>query len=369
MAKRLLFLNGLAVIGVVTNHTLAWVYIAMFWWAHRYLPVASPNFDQLGGATYYFLRVIEQWIAFSIPAFLAVSGYFVAFATRKGDDFAGWKFIGSRIKYLAIPYLIWSLITLGTDYAQGMQFSLLKLVRTLLLGEATQAFYFIPLLIQLYLLTILLTRVARDKWELLLVSTALLQIAVQAGKYMLILEPDSAIAPGLDLLTSGWFFPGNVFWFSAGMVFGFHQSKIKPALQRFRWHLLGLVFVLWAAGVIEWELVLRGSGQEWIGPRETLLDNLYSFTVLAAFIGFSSLKLPKEKTISDLGSKSFGVYLVHSLVLTFTARGIYHLLPELLGLPVLFCFILFLTGLIIPLLLMAIVKRSPLRRAYAYLFG
>ena len=369
MAKRLLFLNGVAVIGVVTNHALAWIYIAMFWWTHRYLPVASPNFDQLGGATYYFLRVIEQLIAFSIPAFLAVSGFFVAFATRKGENFPGWKFIGSRIKYLAIPYLIWSLITLATDYAQGKHFSVMQLIRTLLLGEATPAFYFVPLLIQLYILAILLTSLAREKWKLLLFSTALLQIFVQAGRYILILQPDSAISPGLNLLTSGWLFPGNVFWFSAGIVFGFHQSRIKPVLERIRWYLLGSVLVFWAAGVLEWEILLRSSGQDWIGPRETLVDNLFSFTVLLAFIGLSSLKLPKEKKISDLGSKSFGVYLVHSLVLTFTARGVYHLLPELLGIPLLFGVILFISGLLIPLLLMAIVRRSPLRRSYSYLFG
>ena len=48
MNRKLFLLNGLAIQAVVANHASGWGITAMFWWAHRYLPVESPNFDQLG---------------------------------------------------------------------------------------------------------------------------------------------------------------------------------------------------------------------------------------------------------------------------------------------------------------------------------
>jgi len=369
MTKRLLYLNGLAVLGVLTNHSVAWVYIALFWWTHRYSPVQSPNFDQLFGIPYYMMRSLEQLIIVSIPAFLAVSGFFVAFATRKGSDSPGWRFIGNRIRYLGIPYLIWSLITIVTNIFQGEEYTLLDFGRILLIGDATPAFYFVPLIIQLYLLSALLTHQAKKHWKPLLLLTGSIQFVVMVSKYVLILDLDTPISPVLSLLTSGWFFPGNLFWFTAGIVFGFHHTTLKPVLIRLRWILFGLWLALWGLGVLEWEVLLYTSGQDWIGPRETLVDNLYALVFLMGFIAFEGVKLPLDKEMGNLGSKSFGVYLAHSLILTFAARGIYHLLPQFLGLPVVFWFFLMVLGLSIPLVLMAVVKNSPLQRVYTYIFG
>jgi peptidoglycan/LPS O-acetylase OafA/YrhL len=75
------------------------------------------------------------------------------------------------------------------------------------------------------------------------------------------------------------------------------------------------------------------------------------------------------KAISQIGTKSFGVYLVHSLALIYTSKVIYHLVPALLGAQWLLQPILFAAGLGIPLLLMEITARTPARRFYSYLFG
>jgi probable poly-beta-1,6-N-acetyl-D-glucosamine export protein len=369
MTRRFLYLNGVAVLGVVGNHVLAWCFIALFWWAHRYRPVESPNFDQMYSFTYYALRFLEQIIITSIPAFLLVSGFFVAFATRKGAAFPGWAFIGTRIRYLVIPYLIWSIVYLGANFVQGQRYTAMDLARILLMGQATAAFYFIPLLVQLYLLSPLLSRLARERWKLLLGIAFLVQAAVAGTKYLLILNPEPASEVILTNLTAGWFFPGNLFWFSAGIVIGFHHAEVKQFLTRLRWVWLGLALALLPAGIMEWEWLLANSGQVWITPRDTLLDMVYNIFVLAAFIGFMDVKLPLARWLGDLGSKSFGVYLSHSLVLEAAARGLYHQFPVILGVQIVFFPLVFAAGLGVPLLLMAAAKRTPLSRYYAYLFG
>ena len=79
--------------------------------------------------------------------------------------------------------------------------------------------------------------------------------------------------------------------------------------------------------------------------------------------------MPLNKQVSDLGSKSFGIYLVHVPVMEYTARAIYVLLPWVLAYQILFLPTIAVLGLGIPLLMMAVVNRSPMRRYYTYIFG
>ena len=82
MITRLLILNGLAALGVVVHHAAAYGFLAMFSWTNRYLPVEVPNYDQLDSAAFYITQLIRQADAFTIPSFLFVSGFFVAFLAK-----------------------------------------------------------------------------------------------------------------------------------------------------------------------------------------------------------------------------------------------------------------------------------------------
>jgi hypothetical protein len=368
MAKRFLSLNGLAILGVIINHSVGWGYVAMFWWVHRYTNHTSPNFDQIYSTPYFTMRFLEQLIIPSIPAFLLVSGFFIAFAAGKKENIE-WKYIYSRIRYLVIPFVIWTTIMLGYNVSQGEKFGLLEILAIYLFGQATPAFYFVPLLVSLYVLSPWLIKLARANWKLLLGLTAIVQILAQSTKYPLMFEWDTPFKSVFNLIASGWFFPGHIFWFSAGIVFGLQQNVIKTFLHRVRFVLLGLMLAFFTLGMLEWEWLLVQSSRDWIGPRETLVDNFYSLVFLGFLIGITSLKIPFQRWFGDLGAKSFGVYLSHSLILSLVAKVIYHLAPQLLSIQLLFLVILFIFGLGIPLLMMEITHRSPLKRFYVYLFG
>ncbi len=147
------------------------------------------------------------------------------------------------------------------------------------------------------------------------------------------------------------------------------MPSLKKSLDRYKWGLLGLVIVLIPIGMIEWELILSRSIHEWIAAQNTLIDELYSFAFLLAFLAFDKTAIPFSKNISEIGSKSYGIYLIHSPVLEYTSRGIYHLAPWILGVQILYQPILVILGIGIPLALMKLVDRSPARRFYTYLFG
>jgi surface polysaccharide O-acyltransferase-like enzyme len=370
MTKKLLYLNGVAAFIVVVNHAIAWGYNALFFWTDQYLPVSVPNFSQMNSLNYYALRLIEQLITFGIPTFLLVSGFFAAFATRKGKNSPGWKFLGSRIRLLVIPYLVWSVVMMGYFiFLEGRQYSAVEILRNLLVGQTTDAYYFIPLLVQMYLLTPLIVRLARDHWKWLLAGAALLQILVELLRYPIILGIQVPAQPIVALLTRGWFFPGTFFWFAGGMVLGFHTEMVRSFLHRYRWVFLAAACILLVAGMVEWELLLRYSGQGWIAPKVTLIDVFYSLSFLGTFIGFDFVRLPLAKQAKELAGKSFGVYLSHTLVLIGVSRLVYHFLPALLPIQIIFQPLLYVTGLGIPLILMELTQRTPLKRAYAYVFG
>lgn len=370
MIRRLLLLNGLATLGAVMNHAVGWGFVAMFWWADRYRPVVAPNFDSFGSPSYYGLRMIEQLIIASIPAFLFVSGFFVAVATGRNQHTISWSVIRGRVVGLMIPYVLWSLVMFAVEFALlGVRYSAAKYLKLLAVGGATPAFYFVPLLCQLYILSPLLVPLVRQRWQLALGIALSIQLVVQLAQYPLVLGLQAPLAVMISQWLPSWTFPGYVFWFTWGVVVGFHLSKFKMWAASRRWLFLTLAVVMIPLGMFEWELLLRLSGQQWLAPTRVFSDELFSAALIMCFLAFNNVKLPFSNRLSELGTKSFGVYLVHSLVLVWTAKVIYRYAPWVLGHQLVFQPLLIVMGLGIPLLLMAAVNLSPARRYYQYIFG
>ena len=369
MAKRLLILNGLAICGVVLNHASSWGFIAMFWWTDRYLPVAVPNFDQIGGLSYYVLRLVEQLIAFSVPSFLFVSGFFIAFVAAKSPLAERWKIAWKRILALLIPYLIWSLLTILGDTLLGAKIAPMNLLKMLVFGRAREPYYFIPLLIQLYLLSPLILAMAKKNWKILLAGAFLIQMFVQCLRYLELLGLESAALDMLIRFTPSWLFVTKVFWFVFGVVVYLHLQQFVPWLDRYK----RILLVAWVAflfiGMVEWEALLRLSGEEWIAYSDTALDTLYACAFILCFLAFSKLAIPFAKELGKVGGKSYGIYLMHTLFIEYTARLIYNLTPGVLAFPLILVAVLTVFGLGFPLALMAVTERTPLRRWYGYLYG
>jgi peptidoglycan/LPS O-acetylase OafA/YrhL len=371
MVRRLLYLNGLAAIGVVLNHAAGWGFVAMFWWPHRYLPVSSPNFEAMGSPIYFGLRSIEQLIIVSIPIFLFVSGFFISVATGRSRNTVDWHIILNRIKNLLIPYVIWSLVIFIIQFMESRTLLSPEVyLRRLLFGGAYDVFYFIPVLTQLYILSPFLVPVAKNKPKLLLFGAGLLQSVVLMLRYGQILGINSPILDQLGFLLPTWFFPGFIFWFSLGIVIGFRIQELKQYFERVdRRIFLTLLAGLFLLGMFEWEILLGLSGQDWIAPRDTLIDALFSGAFILTYLSFDKFLFPLTNEVGALGARSFGIYLVHAPVLEYTARSIYHMAPILLAYQLFFLPLLVVLGLAVPLLLMTGIKKSPARTSYGFLFG
>jgi peptidoglycan/LPS O-acetylase OafA/YrhL len=101
----------------------------------------------------------------------------------------------------------------------------------------------------------------------------------------------------------------------------------------------------------------------------TPVDSLYTLAVLGAFAGFAEAGLRRLPPLETLGSRSYGIYLVHPLAMEAFARAVYHFAPTLLAVPLLFATLVMGVGLGLPLALMGFFRLPPFRPAYRYLFG
>ncbi|HSF80390.1 MAG TPA: acyltransferase [Anaerolineales bacterium] len=369
MIKRIQLINGLAAFVAVLHHSTHWVVTAMVYWADRYRPVSVPNFDFVGSYSFYFTSLVDQLVLFGVPAFLFISGYFVTFATGIKQQTIQWSVVFNRIRVLIPPYLLWSLIIIGLNIMQGQEYGLAELASMILTGGVVAPYYYVPLLIQLYLISPFLVPLVRQHWKLVLFASVLLKLLSSFFIYTILLDKRIPGIGFLYTLAVDWHVPANIIWFVLGMVVGFNLRAFKEMLRRMAKWLPVLLLLTLPVTLVEWDLLRRSAGREWISPQSTFFGSILILVIILGLFSYEKLYLRIAPQLEFISEKSFGIYLIHVLVLEVTARVIYHLAPWLLGVPLLFQFILVVFGLGIPLLVMEIVDRTPARHFYKLAFG
>jgi surface polysaccharide O-acyltransferase-like enzyme len=358
--RRLLLLNGLAAIAVPIHHAAAYGLLAMFQWTDRYRPVTVPNYDQLGSPAYYMFILLRLLMSFAVPAFLFISGFYIAFMARGNQGTIKWGMVTPRIKILVIPFILWTLF----------RYAMLRHVPTSL-DDLFDPYHYIPLLFQFYLLSPLIVPLAKKRWKLLLSVAALYQLAILGLRYLSIFGLDIFGQFQILKLLPRWFFLGNqTIWFPFGVVAGLHLPKFSQRLAQLKWYLLIAVLMFGFLSMVEYELIDRFVGEEWIGPTFGGITRiLYAGAFILFILAFDGIPSLISKKISELSPKSLGIYMANIPAIYVIALMLYKLMPWALGYHFLYWGLLFTAGLAGPLLLMELVRRTPARKGYRYFFG
>ncbi len=290
-------------------------------------------------------------------------------ATDRVKGKLSWGVAFARARKLAIPYLIWSFVALSLAVIFGRRPSVTDIVLDLLTGQTNEVFYFVPLLIQFYILAPIFVMMIKKNWLLVLIVTGIIQVCVQLLPYPIFLGFNMPYKEEIASFIPKWLFVARIFWFPLGITIGFHIDQFKQYLVRYRWGFFFGAIACIVIGIVEWEIFFRLSGMEWLSTRETLVDSIYALMFIFLILGMGDFGLPLQRFFEKLAPKSFGIYLTHALVITYVAKVIYRFTPALLGTQILYQPIMIILGLGLPLLLMAFVDRSPFRKFYVYLFG
>ena len=367
MYKRLLLLNGSAIFAVVSNHAAGWGQIGLFWWAYRYLPVSVPDYTQLGSLSYYFLLFIRQLAIFSVPAFFFISGFFVSYAALDRHNPINWTFVWKRIKILLIPYLIWTIVIIGGDILQGKSQTPLEYLKLFFTEGVIGPYWFVPALCYSYLISPIVVRFVQWKWKLALAIAGLIQlIPIMIGwlAYAGINLPWMATITKLfpDFSPLQW-----IFFFTLGISAGFHIDGLMQWLLKYRNVLFLLVVFSGLSNILELDYLFRSPLHICCALEKTITYNIYATTFILWFLAL--LVIPFSKNLAQLGAMSYGIYLLHFPVIEVTSRVIYHIIPQLLAYQIVFVPLLVMIGVGLPVFFMTIVRRSPVKKYYRYLFG
>ncbi len=371
MNKRLLMLSGLAILAVVLNHASNSGFIAMFWWTDRYLPVSVPNYDQMGSLAYYGLIAAQKLTLFSVPSFLFITGVFLAYTARGSQSHLTRKVVFQRVLNLLPPYLIWSGVYFLAEYLLGVGYSPAETILRVVTIEDSQ-FFFVPLIIVYYLLSPFLAPLAKNRpWVLLAIGAGALLVGITAGYLRVnawLNQPDgsfftSAASYLVERKVLEYFF-----YYVLGLAAGFHQTQLKAFIVRYRWALLGLTIIFGLLAVAEAEWVFRTTAQiTWRSRTLTLPTAIYAVAFILTFLGFEKLSLPRF--VYQLGVNTLAIYMIHQIVLLIVPKVVYHVLPAILGMQWVYQTVLVATGVFIPVLLMEVTRRLPVRKYSRLIFG
>jgi hypothetical protein len=365
MTKRLSALMGLSIVAVVLSHAIAFT---------DYMQLSE-------GIWYYACLVVMQSIIWAIPAFLFSSGYFAGYALARSDTATSWAFVSRRIFGLAIPYLIWHVTFLTVDALRGVTYPPVEWVRMIVTGmDYYSTFYFIPLLIQLYLLAPFLAKAARRRPGTLLIGCGVIQLISVLGRwYLHVLAPANGALYGipgayhLATVVEPLYMP--FMWatfFPLGIVFHIHAKAVRTYLSDHRTRLLlqASAGVLWLLGIAIAVLLHQSRAVLWVGIPFTAVSGLCATAIIVLFVTRSTKLGHPLIFISKLVPATLGIYLLNVRAMQYFRLLFSEVGVEMTSWPPLIPFVLFYTvGIGLPLLLMYAVARTPLARAQRYLFG
>ena len=277
--KKIQILRGWAILAVVAAHVL----------------FGSP-----------YELYINGWVNFCVGCFLFLSGFFIGeehMTSLKG-------FYQKRMLRILIPYTFWSVVY--TLYDRNFD----RVIFRFLTGQCCSVYYYLFVYFQLLILAPLLIKMMKTRlWWLPLVITPL-AIAVE---YYLALKTEY-------LLIYPWNINNFAVWvlyFYAGILV--HAHPVTNDIKKIPYGLLLLgliltyVFCVWENGA-------------WLSfGRQDISTTSVKFSVIfwtgAILLMFFRYMKDEEKTVGIIGSilkyvgdASFGVYLIHQLVLSFLGR-------------------------------------------------
>jgi len=279
-------IKGLAIIAVVLVHILA------------YLPGIYHGDWQL------FFIGIDQLARFCVPAFLMISGYGLMYKYRDSNKINYFNFLKHSSSKLIPLYLLWSfasILIIKSVPAWSFANQPMSIWVQILFGQADYQLYFIPVLLQLYLLFPLLW-LWRKKLGWMLLATLLMQ----ASYYHFFISGTSNNERFEYVFVLSW-----IGYFVAGMYL--YERMLPNWLLRFSPWLASLLITL---------VVLNGRSQINSGtdPLPVLKFTKISIIPLTLLINLSLIGVKpvqlwqkSKEILAFLGKHSYLIFLAHTL--------------------------------------------------------
>jgi membrane-bound acyltransferase YfiQ involved in biofilm formation len=373
MNRRVPLLNGIAILGVVISHAFAWGLgiMSSSVWVERFDDL--PYYNRIGGVAYYFLILSRPLLIFCVPAFFVVSGFFLAFTNRGMFGRLTFRVAFTRVINLLIPFVFWSIVIFFANfllYARRHD-TILEYANIFMFHSAEPQLYFVPLLCYFYIISPVLVPIVKKHPWIVLIIAFVIQYSLTILSWMETYHIYTLNLPYLGTINHWfptWWLPRWIFFGSLGIYIGFNQEQIRDWVAKY-WRPIIIITILMAVFTVYEERIadiLKPVNPD-LQPR--LAELPFSILIILTFLIFSIEKTAASKTLLWLGSRIFGIFLIHFMFMDYLVRGLALVFPAPLAYQIILQPLLIGIGIAGPILLMELVGKSPLRKYHRYLFG
>ena len=323
--KELYYIRAIAAMGILIIH-------------------ASAGFavnSEFGSRAMYLAIFLNQFFRFGSPIFMMVSGLVLFYNYRSTEEFNTKKFYTKKVKFILVPYIIWSIIYFFYPHiAHDVPLTgerLAGLGRALLLGEAYSHLYFIFLIFQFYIVLPLLIKYLAKPMEespfKVFTFFFLLQGSILVYSYYF----KNPNATGIIRLFNRYHWKllfSWSFYFITGGLIGIHYEKLVDFIENnikkiFVGYIITMIFYV---GHVYYIVISNGNRDLYskfgsIRPH-TMIYAIFTMPVL---IWLTRRMVGKYETLKNFGTYSFGVYFSHPLILGEILRNLRGHFPNHIG--------------------------------------
>lgn len=274
------------------------------------LPPADPNCRWL-----IFLKSIMTW---EIPVFVMISGRFFLDPSRQ----IPFSRILKAVRRMALAFLVWNTVY-QAYYIPAGSYAGLNWKGVLSHGLiGSYHFWYLYMIIGLYLVTPFLRKIAEDK-RLCEYFIGLFLLFTLLNRYLTVLPFAGPIITSM----LGHMNMNLVLGYTGHYMLGsyLHRYPVSDKWER-PLYLAGIVLLLLGAGANTWQSVHDGAYNEWYThytAPNTVITAAAIYTLFTKRISKIRFSGKAVSCISRLSEYSFGVYLIHALVVAvFEAIGL-----------------------------------------------
>ena len=284
--------RGLAIIAVVATH----VCNTGFSWG--YPPTSRWNF--------YFLFAYGQLLNFAVPAFVFISGYWMSKKQIKCLKDYG-TFLIKRLSRVFVPYLFWSFILLGYTAIKTHNVDVNKIIFKILTGGASWGYFFIIMIVQLYIMTPLLQYINRKRYGP--ISVVIFNVISVLALYL------SRLYNVIWHLPAALPFYSWIVFYEIGLLAGERNNNIFASKNTRLFILPGILVCLLLCELEGTIILWKYENLSFAISAIKYSSLLYSVCIITGFLLLRERFRNWPKILVTIGNYSFGIYLIHMIVL------------------------------------------------------
>lgn len=288
-------LRGLAIIAVVLIHTTGTM--SLF---------TKENWN------FQFLFGFRQILNFAVALFIFLSGYFLSQKQikNKKDYFV---FLNKQLPKVLLPYFFYTTLIIVLGIFRNRNIDLVNIITKYLTGSALAPYYYIIVIVQYYLLLPLLQKVNNK-------LGFIISIAINSLFFVLLYIYRVKTNANIPLFFYGGVFPSWIVFFQGGLFIG--KYGIKQIERKYAVSLIILTLLLCFVESNIW--LYKTSNISYSISQSKFSSFLFSWSVIYYLVSY---RFSINKVLLQIGNYSFGIYLIHIIIMIFARKLLTLYLP------------------------------------------